>query len=103
MRQNETTTILPPRSGWNASTHPNGSSSTPTKHQTFLPETPSTGSRHRPGEGLRPGGGVGGAGTAGVGVGVGGTGDNKEIMHVLESTLITWTKQIKNVLKQVRC
>lgn len=28
-------------------------------------------------------------------------GDNKDIMHVLESTLITWTKQIKNVLKQV--
>lgn len=28
--------------------------------------------------------------------------DNKELMHVLESTLITWTKQIKNVLKQVR-
>lgn len=27
--------------------------------------------------------------------------DNKELMHVLESTLITWTKQIKNVLKQV--
>ena len=27
--------------------------------------------------------------------------DNKELMHVLESTLITWTKQIKNVLKKV--
>lgn len=27
--------------------------------------------------------------------------DNKELMHVLESTLITWTKQIKSVLKQV--
>lgn len=26
---------------------------------------------------------------------------DKEIMHVLESTLITWTKQIKNILKQV--
>ncbi|CAM9950745.1 unnamed protein product [Pylaiella littoralis] len=26
--------------------------------------------------------------------------DNKELMHVLESTLITWTKQIKSVLKQ---
>ncbi|CAM9929294.1 unnamed protein product [Laminaria digitata] len=27
--------------------------------------------------------------------------DNKEMVHVLESALITWTKQIKNVLKQV--
>eukprot|EP00904_Undaria_pinnatifida_P003150 jgi/Undpi1/12836/HiC_scaffold_7.g02503.m1 len=26
--------------------------------------------------------------------------DNKEMIHVLESALITWTKQIKNVLKQ---
>lgn len=34
--------------------------------------------------------------------GLGGIGDNKEMMHVLESTLITWTKQIKNVLKKVR-
>lgn len=28
--------------------------------------------------------------------------NNKEMMHVLESTLITWTKQIKNVLKKVK-
>lgn len=27
---------------------------------------------------------------------------DKEVIHVLESTLITWTKQIKNVLKQVK-
>ncbi|CAM9264977.1 unnamed protein product, partial [Hapterophycus canaliculatus] len=31
---------------------------------------------------------------------VGAETDTKELMHVLESTLITWTKQIKNVLKQ---
>lgn len=27
--------------------------------------------------------------------------NKKELMHILESTLITWTKLIKNVLKQV--
>lgn len=42
------------------------------------------------------------AGGQGAGVGVGDDTDHKELMHVLESTLITWTKQIKNVLKQVR-
>lgn len=40
-----------------------------------------------------------GGGTSGVEAGT--ETDNKELMHVLESTLITWTKQIKNVLKQV--
>lgn len=45
--------------------------------------------------------GGGDAGGQGAGVGVGDDTDHKELMHVLESTLITWTKQIKNVLKQV--
>lgn len=36
----------------------------------------------------------------GMGAG-GGKGENKEMMHMLESTLITWTKQIKNVLTKV--
>lgn len=37
----------------------------------------------------------------GMGMEMGMARDNKEMVHVLESALITWTKQIKNVLKQV--
>lgn len=53
---------------------------------------------------INGGQGEGGGNASGVqGAGDGGRveADNKELMHVLESTLITWTKQIKSVLKQV--
>ncbi|CAM9099296.1 unnamed protein product [Ectocarpus fasciculatus] len=82
-----------------------------TVHGSSKPQTSSAGSAGQACGGLENGngsapagrsqkGGGGDAGGPGAGVGVGDDTDHKELMHALESTLITWTKQIKNVLKQ---